>query len=185
MTNEHEIEFDPDEIVAIPPFVNDHIRDYVDVLADTYSRLVETAADAVNQFESAMLHASTREADPDILGALFSVALDKAVTDVLGGIGRQVPAIPILFDMFNAARDELNRAEDARQSTEVRDFVRRQREIVVGMRDRFDRTTVKASKKHVARTTRRRDAHSASKAAVSRKLGWTRQAAPRSAPAPA
>jgi peptidoglycan hydrolase-like protein with peptidoglycan-binding domain len=109
------------------------IQDYADSRADFEAAIINSLQDALNNFESVLSHASTEEAKSDVMGAVFDKLLESLVKDVFDELGKVNPwakAGAYVIDGFKAASDEMKRAETARRSVTVRDWLLRQREQI-------------------------------------------------------
>jgi hypothetical protein len=141
------ITFTPEETDA-PPVVKGKVREYVELLARQHDTLLEKSQDALANFETTMVFASTSEANADLLGSMLSKAFDFAVDQMLGALAESNPVTAVSLGLaktlFQAASDELERAGKAADSHAIGNWIKDQRGAIDRLRGRFDRDAVQS-----------------------------------------
>lgn len=132
-----EIDFTVEE-TEVPPIVQKQISGYVDRMEAQYSRLLDKSRDALDQFETTMAFATTKQANPDLLGALLSSVVGFATGQMIAKAGKVVPGLDFVGTVFDGVTGELERAGRASASASVGNWIKDQRVALDRMADRFD-----------------------------------------------
>jgi hypothetical protein len=107
------------------------IRDYVDSIVETQTKLATSYTTALDNFQTTVLTASPTDAKPDLLGAVLKSGLKSiekvAVTAVKSATGADLGP---LVDMLQAVSDEIDRAAKAAQSYQVGAWIKSVRSSV-------------------------------------------------------
>ena len=151
-TLEDMIEMDEEEPSDQPNELTDDaarvIEDFADTQADFNNDVAESLQNAIENFETVIQQASTKEARADVLGSVLSKLADSLINDVLGEAAKTISpwfkAGKFLLSGLQAASAESARAEAARRSVDARDWITRQRKTLDSIRwGRADRATIR------------------------------------------
>lgn len=115
-----------EEDVTVPPQVKQRIQEFADKALEGRSKLLMSTLNALAQFETTMSHASASEANPDVLGALVSKAVDKAVDTMVS----KVPGLSEMKSIYDTVTGELERAGKAKASLQMGDWIKDQRAVI-------------------------------------------------------
>lgn len=121
------IVFEPNE-VDVPAVVAKSIDEYVDELGRQFELIKDTSKAALENFQTTMVFASTKEANPDLLGSIGSRVFDFAVDKLIGALEDRVPGLGLAKAIFDGASEELERAGRAKASASIGEWVKDQRD---------------------------------------------------------
>jgi hypothetical protein len=135
-----EITFTVDE-VEVPPVIRAKIRDYSEDVERAHDALIGRMQDALANFETTMVFASSQEAKPDVLGTVLISTLEFGVDELIGSAGSAAPWLKLAKDLLLKSREEIRRAAEAAAGNSVGAWIQAQRTAVGNTRGTFDGTT--------------------------------------------
>src|SRR5262245_33854958 len=129
-----EITFSLEDTEA-PPVVKARIREFASGLEQTHDTAIGRMQDALANFETTMVFASSREAQPDVLGSVLGVVLEFAVDHVVDAAAETVaPWLRRAKAAVTKTREEIERAAWAAASHSVGQWIRAKRTAIGNMR---------------------------------------------------
>jgi hypothetical protein len=128
-SGQQEIEMEAMEIIGFQPGSDEYklAQWYARDLAEVERRTVQTYLGALSNFETTIRSASSTEAQADVLGAVFSSVFDQTKAAVVDAIGSEIPGFGQVVAVFEAVDAEIERAQKAKESYEVGDWIQTQR----------------------------------------------------------
>jgi hypothetical protein len=136
-----EITFSDDDVEA-PPVVRSVSRDFANAMERLQDALIGRMQDALQNFETTMVFASSREAHPDVLGTVLATTFDFAVDEAIDATGPAAPVLKLAKAVFTKSREELQRAAAAASSNAVGVWIQQQRTALGNTRGTFDLTAL-------------------------------------------
>jgi hypothetical protein len=126
---QQEIEMEGMEIIGFAPGSDEYklAQWYARDLAEVERRTVQTYLGALANFETTIRSSSSTEAKADVLGAVFSSVFEQTKSAVIGVIGNEAPGFGEVVAVFQAVDAEIERAQKAKESYEVGDWIQTQR----------------------------------------------------------
>jgi hypothetical protein len=132
-----EIVFTEDDVQA-PPVVRSTGREFARSMERLHDALIARMQDALQNFETTMVFASSQEAKPDILGTVLTTTFEFAVDEAISATGPAAPVLKLAKAIFTKSREELERAAAAQASHSVGVWIQQQRTALGNMRGTFD-----------------------------------------------
>jgi hypothetical protein len=136
-----EITFTSEEADA-PPTVKAVSREFAASMERVHDALIGRMQDALANFETTMVFASSKEAQPDVLGAVLATTLEFAVDQAISASGPAAPVLALAKAVFMKASEEIERAAAAGASHSVGVWIQEQRTALGNTRGTFDVPTL-------------------------------------------
>ncbi len=137
----------PSELTEVPPDDAALIRTYVEKIKAWHLRVIDSWDKGLEEFYRRMNSASTQDADTDILGAIVSSLYKNGIKEMGGALISNIDkplgvAFKIVHAILFGIADEIERANKAKISVAVTDWVSEQLDVIEYQRNIFDKEKV-------------------------------------------